>query len=208
MSKNHKRITRAMKIEASLMAKRREAAEKFALAQARADNPVNVAKAKELLLRIESDKAIMEAASQCECDFDCRCSRNYGHAEHRIEEAQSILEVFSPVVVDKARKAIQDDKDAAQRYWDERAAAQANQEIDHGDLWDVFEKELPNVKVSDKGYCDRDYTKWENTIAKPALEQAGYKHVEFSSYEEDSFGPLIREVTAVKNNVLYKMYYG
>lgn len=59
------------------------------------------------------------------------------------------------------------------------------------DLLDI----LPN-DVSLEGYCHRDYTRWEEEIATPALIALGYSNISWSTGERDSWGPLTRICTA------------
>lgn len=57
------------------------------------------------------------------------------------------------------------------------------------------------------GYCASDYWRWEDRVARPALEALGYTQVCFSMGECDSFGPLSRIVTATKDGVVRRMVY-
>lgn len=72
------------------------------------------------------------------------------------------------------------------------------------DLHDAF----PDLPTEGNHYCGREYWKWESDVAKPAIEAAGFTDIHFFSVEEDSFGPLIRGVTAIKNGIRHEWEYG
>jgi hypothetical protein len=52
------------------------------------------------------------------------------------------------------------------------------------------------------------YWRWENEVAKPALEKQGYTDIRFYNIERDSFGPLIRGVAASKDGKQQEFFYG
>jgi hypothetical protein len=69
----------------------------------------------------------------------------------------------------------------------------------------IPDEELTNIfqvigeQVDMTGYCSRTYWDWEDNVAKPALEAAGYKVIKFMMGEADSSGPLSRIVVTEKD---------
>jgi hypothetical protein len=49
-------------------------------------------------------------------------------------------------------------------------------------------------KVPMADYCGRQYWRWEEQIAQPALEALGYKVVSWYTVDGDACGPLVRGV--------------
>lgn len=70
-------------------------------------------------------------------------------------------------------------------------------------------EDLANV-VSFEGFSFSvlEYRNGEQTILKPQLEKLGYTDVHFFMGERDSFGPLSRVVTCVKDGQPVSFYYG
>jgi hypothetical protein len=62
--------------------------------------------------------------------------------------------------------------------------------------------------ATEQNYCSGSYRKWEDETATPLLEKMGYSDIQFSMGDCDSFGPLTRIVTAIKNGVAYRFIYG
>lgn len=62
--------------------------------------------------------------------------------------------------------------------------------------------------ISTKGYCSRDYWKWEQNIAEPKLEELGYTVHGWRTVEADSFGPLARAVEVEKDGKELSLFYG
>ncbi len=89
-----------------------------------------------------------------------------------------------------------------------RIGVETNQSITKGpetlDLLDV----IGASAADEPDFCSRSYWKWEDEIATPLLEKLGYANIRFSMGECDSFGPLIRIVTAEKNGIPYRFIYG
>lgn len=92
-------------------------------------------------------------------------------------------------------------------------AQREKEEAEARDLHAVF----PDLNCSGAtGYCNsdrrgngKDYTDWEEDIARPAIEAAGYRDVVFYDIERDSFGPLIRGVRAIDaNGEAKRFFYG
>lgn len=54
----------------------------------------------------------------------------------------------------------------------------------------------------------RRYWEWEEKVARPVMEAAGWEVGQFYSTEQDSFGPLGRAVTALKDGHEVRFYYG
>lgn len=54
----------------------------------------------------------------------------------------------------------------------------------------------------------RAYWKWETDVASPALTALGYQVGIWYSADEDSFGPLIREVKLTQNGSSEIYFYG
>jgi hypothetical protein len=52
------------------------------------------------------------------------------------------------------------------------------------------------------------YWHWETKVATPRLQELGYKVLGWFDGERDSFGPLIRYVTVVKDGVKSELWYG
>jgi hypothetical protein len=77
-----------------------------------------------------------------------------------------------------------------------RKAERDREEAEAVDLLEAF----PDLPIgAGTGYCSsddggKDWMDWENEVATPALEAAGYVSVSIYSIEADSFGPLIRGV--------------
>ena len=59
---------------------------------------------------------------------------------------------------------------------------------DYVDLYKILPREVW------EGFTYSEYYIGEDKILKPALEKLGYKHIQFSMGERDSFGPLSRIV--------------
>lgn len=72
------------------------------------------------------------------------------------------------------------------------------------DLFDVIDSKLADHVE----FCGQSYWKWEDHIAKPALELAGYERVTFHMGERDSFGPLTRVVRAYQKGECHEFIYG
>jgi hypothetical protein len=53
-----------------------------------------------------------------------------------------------------------------------------------------------------------NYYNDEEKVIKPALEKLGYSNIRFSMGEYDSFGPLSRVITAIKNGQTVTLVYG
>jgi hypothetical protein len=71
------------------------------------------------------------------------------------------------------------------------------------DLFDV----IPQSLAAGHDYCGEFYWQWEDLVAKPALEAAGYERVTFHMGERDSFGPLSRIVRAYKGGACHEFIY-
>lgn len=67
--------------------------------------------------------------------------------------------------------------------------------------------EFPGITITDD-YCGTFYFRWERDVAKPYLEAQGYTDVRFYDIERDSFGPLIRGVSAQLNGRKHEWLYG
>ena len=77
--------------------------------------------------------------------------------------------------------------------------------VDHADLFDFIDKELANHHH----FCDTyAYRQWEQEVARPALEAAGFRLLHWSTGERDSFGPLSRVCHAVRGNQNFQLFYG
>lgn len=119
--------------------------------------------------------------------------------DEEIDISQSVVEV-SPAEV---------------KWHAERKAGQAQREKEEAEAIDLldFLPDLPTDAAS--GFCENDGRKgktwqdWEEDIARPALEAAGFTSVSFYMMEEDSFGPLMRGVRVedVDGNVR-RLFYG
>lgn len=82
----------------------------------------------------------------------------------------------------------------------------------HSD-WSGGSDDISNVigeeACNHRDYCDSvRYIDWEQNVAKPLMEKAGYTNISFYMVEKDSFGPLIRGVRATKEGKNYKFFYG
>lgn len=70
--------------------------------------------------------------------------------------------------------------------------------------FDVIDHRLANLA----DYCGKFYWQWEDRVAKPALELAGYERVTFHMGERYSSGPLTRIVRAYKGGTCHEFIYG
>ena len=67
--------------------------------------------------------------------------------------------------------------------------------------------EVPGVTSFD-AYPVTEYRRWEEEVARPALEAAGWKVGPFYTSEGDSFGPLIRSVVCRRGAEEQGFFYG
>lgn len=73
------------------------------------------------------------------------------------------------------------------------------------DLSDILPDELFNHSDC---FNSTYYARWEREVATPALVEAGYTDIRFYNVERDSFGPLIRGISTLKNGEQHTFYYG
>ena len=72
------------------------------------------------------------------------------------------------------------------------------------DLCDLLPKETEHPLCFDSV----GYSQWETEIAEPALRALGYDVKGWRMLDGDSFGPLVRGVTLIKDGVRHKAFYG
>ncbi len=82
--------------------------------------------------------------------------------------------------------------------------ALVDESVEVKDIFDV----LGNVPMDNYCGSNRSYREWEQEIAEPKLNELGYEVRGWRTTDGDSFGPLCREVTCLKDGRICKFCYG
>jgi hypothetical protein len=78
-------------------------------------------------------------------------------------------------------------------------------EADDLDLMQLLPDEVLNHP--DFG-SSRNYQRWEEDLAAPALRAQGFEPSNWRTTDGDSFGPLVRAVDLTKNGITQTYFYG